>query len=71
MLRDLVAAWPGVAVLRDGQQYLAPLALTEAIGLGALTAGGWLACREPRQPRARAASAAGGRLRRAAGVLAL
>jgi hypothetical protein len=37
-LRDLVAAWPGFAVLRDGQQYLAPLALTEATGLGALAA---------------------------------
>jgi hypothetical protein len=45
VLRDLVAAWPGVAVLRDGQQYLAPLALTEAIGLGALTA--WLVCVSP------------------------
>jgi len=40
VLRDLVAAWPGFAVLRDGQQYLAPLALAEAIGLGALVA--WL-----------------------------
>jgi hypothetical protein len=40
VLRDLVTAWPGFAVLRDGQQYLAPLALTEAVGLGALTA--WL-----------------------------
>jgi hypothetical protein len=39
-LRDLVAAWPGFAVLRDGQQFLAPLALAEAIGLGALVA--WL-----------------------------
>src|SRR5260370_23664084 len=37
-LRDLVAAWPGFAVLRDGQEYLAPLALAEAIGLGALVA---------------------------------
>jgi hypothetical protein len=37
-LRDLVAAWPGFAVLRDGQEYLAPLALAEAVGLGALVA---------------------------------
>src|SRR5260370_4397451 len=37
-LRDLVAAWPGFAVLRDGQEYLAPLALAEAVGLGALDA---------------------------------
>ena len=35
-LRDLVAAWPGFAVLRDGPQFLPPLALAEAIGLGAL-----------------------------------
>src|SRR5260370_706817 len=37
-LGDLVAAWPGFAVLRDGQEYLAPLAVAEAIGLGALVA---------------------------------
>ena len=37
-LRDLIAIWPGFAVLRDGQQYLAPLALAEAIGLGAVMA---------------------------------
>jgi hypothetical protein len=40
VLRDLIAVWPGWAVLRDGQQYLAPLALAEAIGLGAAVA--WL-----------------------------
>jgi hypothetical protein len=34
-LRDLIAAWAGFAVLRDGQQYVAALALAEAIGLGA------------------------------------
>src|SRR5262249_42250533 len=38
-LRGLVTAWPGFAVLRDGQQFLAPLALTVAVGLGALVAG--------------------------------
>jgi hypothetical protein len=37
-LRDLVSAWAGFAVLRDGQQFLAPLALAEAAGLGALVA---------------------------------
>jgi hypothetical protein len=37
-LRGLVGAWPGFAVLRDGQKFLAPLALAEAIGLGALAA---------------------------------
>jgi hypothetical protein len=34
-LRDLISAWAGFAVLRDGQQYVAALALAEAIGLGA------------------------------------
>ena len=40
VLRDLMSAWAGFADLRDGQQYLAPLALAEAVGLGALVA--WL-----------------------------
>ncbi len=35
MLHDLIAFWPGFAVLRDGQQFVAPLALVEAVGLGA------------------------------------
>jgi hypothetical protein len=39
-LRGLMSAWAGFAVLRDGQQFLAPLALAEAVGLGALVA--WL-----------------------------
>jgi len=38
MLHDLIAAWPGFAVLRDGQQFVAALALLEAVGLGAGTA---------------------------------
>jgi hypothetical protein len=49
-LADLVRFWPGFAVLRDGQQYLAPLALAEAIGLGGAVA--WLL----RQAQARPAS---------------
>jgi hypothetical protein len=40
VLRHLIAAWPGFAVLRDGQQFIAPLALAEAIGLGLAVA--WL-----------------------------
>jgi hypothetical protein len=40
VLRDLIGFWPGFAVLRDGQEYLAPLALAEATGLGAAVA--WL-----------------------------
>jgi hypothetical protein len=38
MLHNLIAVWPGFAVLRDGQQFVAPLALLEAVGLGAGTA---------------------------------
>jgi hypothetical protein len=35
MLHGLIAFWPGFAVLRDGQQFVAALALVEAVGLGA------------------------------------
>jgi hypothetical protein len=34
LLRSLIAAWPGFAVLRDAQQFVAPLALAEAAGFG-------------------------------------
>jgi hypothetical protein len=34
-LRSAIAFWPGFALLRDGQQFVAPLALTVALGLGA------------------------------------
>ena len=34
LLRFLIGAWGGFAVLRDGQQFVAPLALAEAAGLG-------------------------------------
>jgi hypothetical protein len=34
LLSDMIAAWAGFAVLRDGQQYVAALALVEAIGFG-------------------------------------
>ncbi len=40
LLRFLIGAWPGFAVLRDGQQFVAPLALAEAVGLG--VAVGWV-----------------------------
>jgi hypothetical protein len=40
VLRDLVAVSPGFAILRDGQQFVAALGLTEAIGFGAAVA--WL-----------------------------
>jgi hypothetical protein len=38
LLRGLIGWWPGFAVLRDGQQYVAPLALAEALGLGLVVA---------------------------------
>ena len=38
LLRGLIDWWPGFAVLRDGQQFIAPLALAEALGLGLVTA---------------------------------
>jgi hypothetical protein len=34
LLRSLIAAWPGFAVLRDAQQFIAPLALAESVGFG-------------------------------------
>jgi hypothetical protein len=36
LLRALAGLWPGFAVLRDGQQFVAPLALAEALGAGLL-----------------------------------
>jgi hypothetical protein len=42
-LRWLISWWPGFAILRDGQQFIAPLALAEAAGLGLLA--GWLPAR--------------------------
>ncbi|SDG63331.1 hypothetical protein SAMN05421505_10652 [Sinosporangium album] len=37
-LAGLIDVWPGFAVLRDAQQYVAPLALLTALGAGALAA---------------------------------
>jgi hypothetical protein len=34
MLHELITAWPGFAVLRDGQQFVAALALLQSVGLG-------------------------------------
>jgi len=54
--RDLLQAlgrfWPGFAVLRDGQQFIAPLALAEALGAGLLAS--WAA-----RPRTSAAAREG------------
>jgi hypothetical protein len=38
LLRSVTSAWPGVAVLRDAQQFVAPLALAEAAGFGVVVA---------------------------------
>jgi hypothetical protein len=49
VLRALGSFWPGFAVLRDGQQFIAPLALAEALGAGLLAS--WAA-----RPRTSAAA---------------
>jgi len=67
-LRDLIAIWPGFAVLRDGQQYLAPLALAEAIGLGAVVA--WLTGELKAGIDTEPSSGWGGEISRAAAVRA-
>jgi hypothetical protein len=41
LLRAAIGLWPGFAVLWDGQQYVAPLALAEALGAGLAVA--WVA----------------------------
>ncbi|MBB5134880.1 putative membrane protein YiaA [Thermocatellispora tengchongensis] len=38
-VRALIGLWPGFGPLRDGQAYLAPLVLLEALGFGAAVAG--------------------------------
>ena len=48
LLRAAQALWPGFAVLRDGQQFAAPLALAEALGAGLAAA--WLARRPAARP---------------------
>ena len=40
LLRSMIGLWAGFAVLRDGQQFAAPLALAEAAGFG--LAAGWV-----------------------------
>jgi hypothetical protein len=47
LLRAMIDFWPGFAVLRDGQQFVAPLALAEAAGLG-LAVGWVLRLRRPK-----------------------
>ncbi len=45
VLRDVVGGFPGAALFRDGQQFVAPLALVEACGLGQAAAWGAYQCR--------------------------
>jgi len=66
-LRALIAASPAFAVLRDGQQFVAGLALVEAIGLGAATA--WLLERGTTAPIRAPGTAGRGRPERAAVAL--
>ncbi|HEV3067801.1 MAG TPA: hypothetical protein VGY50_08145 [Streptosporangiaceae bacterium] len=56
LLRALGSFWPGFAVLRDGQQFAAPLALAEALGAGLLVA--WAARPRAARPRASRADSA-------------
>ena len=53
LLRGLGTFWPGFAVLRDGQQFIAPLALAEALGAGLLAS--WAA-----RPRTSVVTSEGG-----------
>jgi hypothetical protein len=54
VLRGAIAVWPGIAVLRDSQQFVAPLALAEAAGFGLIVA--W--AQNPRRPALNPASPA-------------
>ena len=71
LLRSVTSAWPGAAALRDGQQFVAPLALAEAAGFGVAVAWamkpGPFGARERTQQRPAAVDMAGVAL----GVLAL
>jgi hypothetical protein len=75
LLRAATGWWPGFSVLRDGQQFVAPLALAEAAGFG--LAVGWAMRPRPRPsggPAAQQAPPGAGqpdRLGRAIGVAAV
>ncbi len=61
LMRAAGRLWPGFAVLRDGQQFVAPLALAEAAGFGLAVA--W--AMQPRAPDARGPARCPDRARRA------
>ena len=48
LLRSVTDAWPAAAVLRDGQQFVAPLALAQAAGFGVAVS--WAMRPRPSQP---------------------
>jgi hypothetical protein len=50
-LRAAIAFWPGFALLRDGQQFVAPLAAALSVGLGAGVAALIAAARDPGSTR--------------------
>jgi hypothetical protein len=68
LLRTLSGFWPGFAVLRDAQQFIAPLALAEALGAGLLVS--W-AARPRTSPAAREGSGTGARADRAGLAIAV
>jgi len=51
-LRAAISFWPGFALLRDGQQFVAPLAVAACVGLGAGVAALIAASRAPGAPGA-------------------
>jgi hypothetical protein len=59
LLRSLIGWWPGFAVLRDAQQFAAPLALAEAAGAGLVVAAVLRLSRPELLREARAVLAAG------------
>jgi hypothetical protein len=59
-LESAISFWSGLAVLRDGQQFVAPLALAESVGLGAGVAALIAAAASPRSRRAGNAAPATG-----------
>ena len=65
LLRAMTGLWPGFAILRDGQQFVAPLALAEALGAGLLVA--WAA--RPRTRAARGGQPGGDRPAQAGGLV--
>jgi len=65
LLRSLIAAWPAAAILRDAQQFVAPLALLESVGFAlavtaALNPTPLRTAPKPGRPRAVPASTASG-----------